>query len=97
MKASDELRAVWRQNDLPVLLRMGDGHPLRIKLPGDHASPHWRFLAARWVRQNRHTKPRWDPRYKCWEVPKKWLNELVAQALVGYKKLYLIQPYREQE
>lgn len=93
----DRLRAIWKQNELPVILRMEDGHPLRIKIPGNHSNLMWRLSAAHWIRANRQRKPKWDCRYKCWEAPKSWLNDLVRQVLLGYKKFYLIQPYREHE
>ena len=32
-----------------------------------------------------------------WELPKSWFNDFVDRALQRYGKVYIIQPYREQE
>jgi hypothetical protein len=95
--AKDELRAIWHQNGLPVILRKGLGHSLKIKLPGRPEDIMWRMAATRWLRSGRHNIPRWDARYRCWDVPQAWLNSLVEQFLHRFGKFYLIQPYREQE
>lgn len=93
----DQLRAVWRQTKLPVILRRGVGNPLQVKLPGDTDDVLWRVSAGHWLRSGRHKIPRWDGRFKCWEVPQAWLNTLVRQLLRAFRAIYLIQPYREQE
>jgi hypothetical protein len=39
-----------------------------------------------------------DRRDGChWELPKSWFNDFVDRALKRYGKVYIIQPYREQE
>ncbi len=91
------MREIWRAVPIPVLLRKGDGHPLQIKLPGDPDNIMWRMSAQHWIRAGRRNIPKWDARYKCWEVPAAWLNSLVQQLLRQFKKFYLIQPYRAQE
>lgn len=32
-----------------------------------------------------------------WELPKAWLNDFLDRALVRYRSVYIIQPYREQD
>ena len=93
----EDLRAVWRQTRVAVILRLGVGYPLRVQLPGDPSNVMWRLSAGQWLRGGRHNIPTWDARYKCWDVPQTWLNSLVHQILPTLEKLYLIQPYREQE
>jgi hypothetical protein len=97
MNDRDQLKAIWRQAALPVILRQGKGHPLKVKLPGDPKNIRWRLSMEHWLRGGRRNQPKWDFRYRCWDVPQAWLNELVQRLLRAYKKLYLIQPYREQE
>lgn len=93
----ERLRAIWRQRELPVILRRGEGHPLKVKLPGNTEDLMWQISATRWLRCGRRNRPDWDARFKCWDTPQAWLNPLVQQILRAFKKLYLIQPYREQE
>lgn len=96
-QTADELRAIWKQDRLPVILRKGVGHPLQIKLPGDVENVMWRITAGHWLRSHRHNIPKWDARYRCWDVPQAWLNSLVQQIMRKFGKVYLIQPFREQE
>jgi hypothetical protein len=42
-------------------------------------------------------RPRWIKDGKYWEVPNSWFNDLVNGALDRWGKVYIIQPYREQE
>ncbi|WP_309142130.1 hypothetical protein [Bradyrhizobium diazoefficiens] len=51
-----------------------------------------------WLQNGRRTEPEWiggDHAY--WELPKAWFNDGVDRALLRYGKVYIIQPYREQE
>ncbi len=84
------LAAVWKQKSIPVLFRKGKGRPLLVSLPygGDNRT---------WLKHERRNHPIWNSKFKCWETPKAWFNDLVSQILSRYGKLYVIQLYREQE
>lgn len=42
--------------------------------------------------------PEWTGEKEAyWELPQGWFNDFVERALVRYGKVYIIQPYREQE
>lgn len=90
------LAYVWKfQKKIPVVLRRnGIGERLRIKLP--YADDN-----GQWLRNGRRIAPEWtdakenQPGY--WEIPKSWFNDFVDRALVRYRKVYIVQPYREQE
>jgi hypothetical protein len=41
--------------------------------------------------------PTWNRERKRWEIPYAWLNKLVESSLERWGRLYIIQPYREQE
>lgn len=85
------LRSVWNQDSVPVILRRtGKGERPRIRLPFDQGN-------RAWLKDGRRIEPVWNASEKCWEIPKKWFNEFVRAALDRYGRLYVIQPYREQE
>jgi hypothetical protein len=86
-----ELKAIWNQGTVPVILRRSrKGQQLRIRLPYADDNRHW-------LKGERTQTPHWSSLHRCWETPKAWFNELVEQCLQRHGKLYIIQPYREQE
>jgi len=99
ISAPDDLRRIWKQKEIPVIVRKGKGHKLMVKLP--HPSPDFEELRrARQFLQS--TRPRgrtpvWAERYSGWEIPQDWFNNLVDCLLKKFEKLYVIQPYRHQE
>lgn len=103
--STGDLSRIWKQNEIPVVVRKGEGYKLRVKLPSrsPKLDPHkgfkeWQracfFLRA--VRPSGH-QPKWLQRYGGWEVPAGWFNDLVNFLLSHFAKVYIIQPYREQE
>jgi len=85
------LTHVWNQQQIPVVLRRtGRQERLRVRLP---------FAAdnRRWLQNNRRNAPEWNTNKTCWELPKAWFNDFVNRSLLRYGKVYIIQPYREQE
>ncbi len=87
---AERLSNIWRQNDIPVLLRKGKGYRLMVKLPIADDNYDW-------LRGHKRSKPNWNRKFKCWELPQAWVNRLVSSILSRHGKLYIIQPYREQE
>lgn len=86
-----EPEEVWKQKAIPVILRRGKkGQQLRVRLP---YSPDNKV----WLQNARRTSPEWVEGLKCWEIPKTWFNDFVDRALNKYKRLYIVQPFREQE
>lgn len=84
-----EAAAIWRQAAIPAVYRPG-GAPLLVKLP--HASDN-----LGWLRNGKRTAPVWRARFKSWEVPRAWFNDVIRRALQRYQRVYAIQPFREQE
>jgi hypothetical protein len=86
------LSSVWNQQQIPVVLRRtGRGEQLRGRLP--YAEDN-----RRWLRNGRRMAPEWIGGAKAyWELPKSWFNDFVDRALLRYGKVYIVQPYREQE
>lgn len=95
----DDLRRVWRQRQIPVVVRRGLGFPLYVKLPAPrgHDETFYRFFE--WLRSIRPNgrMPKWLSKYAGWEIPRAWFNDLVNGALKRHGQLYVIQPHKEQE
>ena len=85
------LLAVWDQRLIPVIIRRGGkGQCLRVRLPYGADN-------RQWLQNDRRTSPTWFSSEHYWEAPKAWFNDLVERSLARYKKLYIVQPFREQE
>lgn len=87
------LKYVWDQRQVPVVLRRsGKGERLRVRLPIADDN-------RRWLQNDRRIAPEWfsDKRKAYWELPKAWFNDFVDRSLRRYGKVYIIQPFREQE
>ena len=90
---ASKLKMVWNQSSIPVVLRRGGkGQSLRVRLPK-------RPDNFEWLRNGQSIRPKWlaDDQQWYWELPKRWFSDFVNRALVRYGKVYIIQPYREQE
>jgi len=90
MSGEGDPAAVWRQTRIPVVYRGSRGRPLLVKLP-------WREDNREWLRNDQHRIPQWNARWKCWETPQSWLDEVVRRIILDFGHTYLIQPYREKE
>ena len=95
MESTSDLRRVWNQRTVPVLLRRGKGVDKRprLRLPYEPAKRNNRA----WIRNGRRHEPVWHSTRHYWEVPHAWFNDLVERCLDEFGKAYIIQPYREQE
>lgn len=86
------LAHAWAQKNIPIVLRRtGRGERLRARLP--YADDN-----RAWLQDGRRQAPEWvggGGRY--WEMPKAWFDDFVNRALQRYGKVYIVQPYREQE
>ncbi len=91
----NSIEDIWRQTEIPVIYRPPDRGKVLLKLP--YTKRPYSRSHQEWIRAGNQRKPEWLPRYKCWKVPRTWFNRLVESTLKGYKRLYIIQPYREQE
>lgn len=86
------LNYVWKQKVIPVVLRrIGRGEKLRVRLPSSDDN-------RQWLQNGRRTTPEWIGGNRTYgELPKSWFDDFVDRALLRYGKVYIIQPYREQE
>lgn len=85
------LSYIWNQKRVPVVLRRtGKGECLRVRLPYGKDN-------RKWLRNGRRIAPEWNAEKACWELPKAWFNDFVDRSLAHFGKVYIIQPYREQE
>lgn len=91
IEVSAELKRVWAQTQIPVVLRRtGKGQRLRVRLPYSETNREW-------LQDGRRHSPEWFSKEKYWELPKAWFDDFVNRALTDFGKVYVIQPYREQE
>ena len=91
MNESSRQKAIWKQTSVPVVLRRtGKGQRLRIRLP--YADDN-----RQWLQNGRRIQPVWVPDGRFWELPKAWFNDFVNRALERYGRVYIFQPFREQE
>lgn len=87
----ERLREVWRQKKIPVVIRRAEkGQKLRVRLPYADNNRQWLNTVGK-------STVTWIDSKSYWELPKNWFNDFVNRALERYSKLYVIQPYREQE
>jgi hypothetical protein len=96
----EELRRIWRQEQIPVIVRKGAGFPLQLKVPFPKPDDfEWRRATRAWLQQirPRGRSPEWKSKTNGFELPQSWFDDLVSILLRRYGKLYIIQPYREQE
>jgi hypothetical protein len=86
-----KLKQVWNQKLIPVVLRRtGKGQRLRARVPFAKTN-------GQWLQNGRRISPVWFDQGKYWELPKAWFNDFVNRSLARYGRVYIIQPYREQE
>lgn len=86
-----EIRRVWNQNDIPVIIRRArKGQKHRLRLPFSETNREW-------LRGERRDRPVWLVDGKYWEIPKAWFNDFVERCLKRYGQVWIIQPYREAE
>ena len=88
--SKEQLRQIWSQEAVPVLYRRGPGNLLLARLPYDVTNRAWLQASGR-------KNPVWDAKARRWELPQAWFNNLVGRCLDKYGRVYIIQPYREQE
>jgi hypothetical protein len=50
-----------------------------------------------WLRSMGRRHPKWNERGKHWEIPKSWFNALIDKSLKRFGRIYVVQPFREQE
>jgi hypothetical protein len=87
----ENLKHIWNQKEVPVVLRRtGKGQQLRVRLPYDETN-------RQWLQNAKNRSPVWIREHEYWELPKAWFNNFVERSLTKYRKVYIIQPYREQE
>jgi hypothetical protein len=85
MDAQDpRLREIWRQKVIPVVYRQVRPEPVLLRIP--YAPNNFE-----WVRGEKRHKPDWNAKFKCWETPVSWFDELIERTLRKFGKVYVIQ------
>lgn len=84
------LAEIWRKANPPVVFKRKAGEPIFVRL---HPNPNNFDI----VRGSNKRKPKWNERFKCWEIPAAWYDDLAHRLLSRFNGVYLIQLYREQQ
>jgi hypothetical protein len=84
------LTEVWRQSEIPVVVRGGPVRPLVVKFPNS-----WDDYA--WLRNERRREPEWLPRQRAWSIPKTWFEHTLHRLLARFNAVYVIQPLNRLE
>ena len=88
---NSKLHSIWHQVSVPVVWRRTQkGEGVLVRLPYDVTNRSWLKLAKR-------NNPEWHHLEKHWEIPKAWFNDVLERGLRKFGRIYVIQPYREQE
>lgn len=85
-----DLKALWRQGDVPTIFKPSKPLPVLVKLPYAEGNLDW-------LRNDRRSKPKWSTKYKAWEIPAAWFDSVIRLTLRRYADAYVIQLYREQQ
>ncbi len=91
LRNSDELGSVWEQASVPVIVRRSKKGQLHwVRLPYSETNRSW-------LRNGRRSRPDWVSQSRRWEIPKAWFNDFVERSLRKFGRVFIIQPFREQE
>jgi len=85
-----KLLEVWSQKSIPVVYRQEKGLPILLRLP-------YAATNRDWLRGEHRNKPNWNKRFKCWEAPRAWFEDVVRRALAAYQRVYVIQPFQQHQ
>ena len=86
----EKLKQVWDQKSVPVIWRPGGREKLKAKVPFAKNN-------RAWLKGGHRIEPEWSKDKKYWTLPKSWFNDIVNKCIEMYGKVYVIQPYCEQE
>ena len=86
----EKLKQRWNQQSIPVIFRPGGKEKLKVRVPFAKNN-------RAWLKYGHRIEPIWEKEKKYWLLPKSWFNDVVDKCLKKYGKVYIIQPYREQE
>lgn len=89
MEITDEkFRQIWRQSNVPVIVRQEQPMPVLIHLP-DSDKSEW------WIPEGKRTTLSWNAQLECWETPRSWFNEMIQLSLKRYGDVQVVQLYRK--
>ena len=77
------------QRRIPVVYLKPSGK-LWVRLPYAEGNKEW-------LRDDRRSRPKWEPDGEYWKIPKAWFDDFIRRTLERFGSVYVIQPFREQE
>jgi hypothetical protein len=94
---AERLRNIWNQQMTPVVLRRGGGRRPRLRVPVNRTDADWIRSTRFWLQNVGGNPPTWNESKSYWEVATKRFNALIPLLFSKYPKVYIIQPFRQQE
>lgn len=89
MDITDEkFRQIWRQSNVPVIVRQEQPMPVLVRLPDSEKNSNW-------IQGEKRNKPQWNAQLECWEIPRSWFNEMIQTSLKRYGDIQVVQLYRK--
>jgi len=85
-----KLHEIWAQKTIPVVYRQGKSKPILLRLPYADNNRDW-------LKGEHKRDPKWTPKFKCWETPKSWFDDIIRRTLKRFGRVYVIQPYQEHQ
>lgn len=84
-----EATAIWNQARVPVVYLPPKG-PIRVRLPYAEGNKEW-------LRDERRSRPKWNPTDKYWTLPRAWFDDFVSRTIERFGRVYVVQPFRVME
>ncbi|AGI71921.1 hypothetical protein OA238_c18120 [Octadecabacter arcticus 238] len=91
LRMPPEIWANWRHKTIPMAIRSDEKRTkVLVHLPFGEDNRVWLHGLGK-------TRPKYVRDHQAWEIPKAWFNKFVEAALLRYRRVYVVQPYREYE
>lgn len=91
LEAVRKLEAIWKQKEVPVIfLKERKGRPMIKAGDGEKDTVWIRDFGSSYGGS-------WQQKYNCWVVPKAWFTGITKKLLSIYGRVYVVQPFSENE
>jgi hypothetical protein len=85
-----DILPIWNQKKLPVIFRPARSETLKIRLPFAKGN-------SAWLQGDRQHRQKWNEKWKCWETPRSWFDDIGKKCVAQFGRVYVIHTYRLSE